>query len=497
VTRAPAEVLASLGRPRVVVVGDLMLDRYLTGTVERISPEAPVQVLRVDRDESRLGGAGSVAHDLAVLGARAALVGVLGPDAAGESFRRMAAEARVELHAVEEEGRPTTVKTRHLARRHAMTQQMLRVDAETTVWVDPGVERRLVAALDAALASADALLVSDYAKGCLTPGVLLHALAWGKRTGKPVVVDPKGEDFAKYLGATGITPNRAEAGAATGLRVRTVEDAIAAAERLVERLELRFALVTLDRDGMVLKDAGAEPRHVPTAPREVGDVTGAGDMVLAVLGLVLAAGGTAAEGATLANVAAGIEVERVGVVPLRRDEIEARLSERVPAGGRKVVDRADAAALVQRLRAAGRSVVFTNGCFDLLHAGHVRYLRFAREQGDALVVGLNSDASVRRLKGPDRPVNGAADRAEVLAALADVDHVIVFEEDDPAALLADVRPDVLVKGEDWRDKGVVGRALVESYGGRVVLAPLLEGRSTSGTIERLKKTPKKGAPRAR
>jgi D-beta-D-heptose 7-phosphate kinase/D-beta-D-heptose 1-phosphate adenosyltransferase len=409
----------------------------------------------------------------------------------------MAGEAGIELHAVALDGRPTTVKTRHLARRHAMTQQMLRVDAEVVSPIDAGVERKVVAALDLALARADAVLVSDYAKGCLAPGVLLHVLAWGKRTGKPVVVDPKGEDYARYRGATGITPNRSEAGAATGLRLRTLEDAAEAARRLVEGLDLSFALVTLDRDGMFLHEASGRTRHVPTTPREVGDVTGAGDMVLAVLGLVLAAGGSPEEGATLANVAAGIEVERVGVVPLRRDEIEARLSGRAPAGGPKVVERSQAAALAERLRAAGRRVVFTNGCFDLLHAGHVRYLRFARAQGDVLVVGLNSDASVRRLKGPERPVTGVADRAEVLAALGDVDHVVVFEEDDPGTLLEDLRPDVLVKGEDWRDKGVVGRALVESYGGRVVLAPLLEGRSTTGTIERLRGPAKPGSSRAR
>ncbi len=497
-TRSPAEVLQSIGRPKVVVAGDVMVDRYLTGVVERISPEAPVQVLRVDQDEARLGGAASVAHDLVVLGADTTLVGVLGSDAAAGQIRTMAAEAGIAFRPVVDPGRATTVKTRHLARRHAMSQQMLRVDRETTAPLSPDVETALAAELEAALSGADALLLSDYAKGALTPAVLARAFQWGKRTGRPVVVDPKGEDYAKYRGASGVTPNRSEAGAATGSRIRTVEDAARAADELLRRLDLRFALVTLDRDGMVLRDVSGEARHIRTAPREVGDVTGAGDMVLSVLGLVLAAGGTPLEAAVLANVAAGIEVERVGVVPVARHEIEARLAERSPATGQhKVVPRRDVKGLAERLKAAGKSVVFTNGCFDLIHAGHVRYLRFAREQGDVLVVGLNSDASVRRLKGEGRPVTPEGDRTEVLAGLADVDHVVVFEEDDPALLVRDLRPDVLVKGEDWRDKGVVGRELVESYGGRVVLAPILEGRSTSGTIEKVRRADPTRPPKPR
>jgi D-beta-D-heptose 7-phosphate kinase/D-beta-D-heptose 1-phosphate adenosyltransferase len=482
--RPPSEVLASIGRPRIVVVGDLILDRYVEGSVERISPEAPVQVLRVESDETRLGGAGSVAHNLAVLGADVVLVGVLGADEPGRRFAERAAAAGVRLSAPTDPARPTSVKTRHLARSHSLSQQLLRVDDERTEPVEGALEAAVAETVAAELGRADAAIVSDYAKGLLTDGILARLFAWSGETGKPVVVDPKREGFEGYRGATGITPNRPETAMATGLRVKTVADAERAAERLVGHLDLEFALVTLDRDGMVLKDRAGPPHHFPSTPREVFDVTGAGDMVISVLGLVLASGGTPAEGAALANVAAGIEVEHVGVVPIPRSEIAARLA---AEGGTvaKSLDRAGAAAAARALRTAGKRVVFTNGCFDVLHAGHARFLAAARRLGDALFVGLNSDASVRRLKGAGRPVHSEDDRVEVLAALAAVDHVVVFPEDDPVALLQAIRPDVLVKGEDWKEKGVLGRDLVEGYGGKVVLVPLLEGRSTTGTLERL------------
>jgi D-beta-D-heptose 7-phosphate kinase/D-beta-D-heptose 1-phosphate adenosyltransferase len=485
VSRSPAEVLASIASPRVVVVGDLLLDRWITGTVERLSPEAPVPVLAVEGDDRRLGGAGSVAQALAVLGAKASLVGVLGADEEGRAFRALAAEAGLSLHAVPDASRPTSLKTRHLARSHSTPQQVLRVDRESTAAVGGAVETAVVAALDAALADADACLVSDYQKGLLTRAVTSRAFEWGKKRGKPVLVDPKGDDFSRYEGATGIKPNRAQAGAVAGLAVRTAAEARRAAEALLSRHGFAFVLLTLDRDGMLLAERGKEPQAFRTTPREVFDVTGAGDVALAVAGLVLASGGTPPEAAALANVAAGLEVEKVGVVPIPRAEIAARLSEAGPAAaGGKVVDRAQAAALGRRLREAGRRVVFTNGCFDVLHAGHVRYLEFARAQGDVLVVGLNADESVRRLKGAGRPVNGAADRAAVLAGMSAVDHVVVFHEDDPLRLVEEVLPDVLVKGEDWRDKGVVGREVVEGRGGKVVLAPLLEGRSTTAILDR-------------
>ncbi len=487
--RSPAHLLAELGRPRVVVVGDLILDRYVTGTVDRISPEAPIQVLTVESDERRLGGAGSVAQALAVLEARATLVGVVGLDDSGAEVRRQAESHGIELLAIEDASRPTSLKTRHLARSHSTPQQVLRVDREDARPISSDVEARVFAALDRALAGADAALLSDYQKGFLTPAVILHVVAWGRRTGKPVVVDPKGDDFSRYAGATGIKPNRAQAAKIVGFSIPSAVEAERAADQLIARFGFDFALVTLDRDGMCLKVRDGVGTILRTAPREVFDVTGAGDMVLAVLGLALGCGASPAEAAALANVAAGLEVEKVGVVPIPRSEIAARLAEASGPRPDKIVDRPAAVALGRRLREAGRRIVFTNGCFDVLHAGHARYLSFARAQGDVLVVGVNADDSVRRLKGPGRPVNPVGDRAEVLAALEAVDHVVVFHEDDPSKLIHEVAPDVLVKGEDWKDKGVIGREFVEGRGGRVVLAPLLPGRSTTAILEKGAKKP--------
>ena len=485
-TRAPAEVLAALGSPRLVVVGDLMVDRYLTGVVERISPEAPIQVLRAESESERLGGAASVAADVAALGAQVTLVGVVGDDPAAARLPQLARAMGVTLEAVAEPGRRTTIKTRHLARSQSGAQQVLRVDSETAAPLAPKTESAVIERLRALVVGAQGILVSDYAKGLLTPRVLETLIAHGRKAGIPVVVDPKGDAFARYRGATCITPNRAEARRATGVEIPDAAAAEEAAARLLKDTGVDFVLVTLDRDGMYLKAGAARGVHIPTTPREVFDVTGAGDMVLAVLAMGLASGATPLESATLANVAAGLEVEHVGVVPITRSEIAARLASEGRGGSKEVV-RADLPALLRRERAAKRRIVFTNGCFDVLHAGHVRYLTAARAEGDVLIVGLNSDGSVRRMQkpGPPRPVNAQADRIEVLSALSMVDHVVVFDEDTPEALIREVQPDVLVKGADWADKGVVGRDLVEARGGKVVLVPLLEGRSTTRTLERL------------
>jgi D-beta-D-heptose 7-phosphate kinase/D-beta-D-heptose 1-phosphate adenosyltransferase len=484
-SRSPAEVLAALDAPRLVVLGDLMVDRYVQGVVERVSPEAPIPVLRAERETERLGGAASVAADVAVLGAATTLIGVVGDDALAARVPVLAHALGIHLAAAAEPGRRTSLKTRHLAQRHAGSQQVLRVDSESTTPIRPATEEVVLAHVAAAMHGAQGLLLSDYAKGLLTPRVLEAAFALGRRAGVPVLVDPKGERYERYRGATCITPNRAEAARATGVALHDLAGAEQAAERLLGQTGCPFVLITLDRDGMYLKEQGRPGTHIPTTPREVFDVTGAGDMVLAVLAMGLASGASALEAAALANVAAGLEVEHVGVVPITRAEISARLA-RGGQGGSKRVARAEVAALAERERAAGRRVVFTNGCFDVLHAGHVRFLAAARDEGDLLVVGLNSDASVRRLKGERRPVNGVEDRVEVLSGLSSVDVVVVFEEDTPAALIADVLPDVLVKGQDWAEKGVVGSEVVQARGGRVVLLPLLPGRSTTATIERMR-----------
>jgi len=487
VSRPLSRVLESLGSPRLLVVGDLILDRYLAGVVERISPEAPIQILRVESESERLGGAGSAAVNVRVLGAEVAALGVLGGDAAATRLAQLAQEAGVELLSIRAPDRRTSVKTRHVARGHFTAQQILRVDEETVAPVGEAQESALRALLAPRLSIFDAILVNDYGKGLLTGSLLRWLLDAAAAAGRPVLVDPyKGRDFARYRGATALTPNRAEASTATGVEVVDLDSAQRAADLLIDRLGLEFALVTLDKEGMFLKQRGGEGRHLPTTPREVFDVTGAGDMVLSVLGMALASGATPLEAAGLANVAAGLEVERVGVVPVTRAEIAARLAKDGAGAAAKRLDRSQVAALCAGLRAAGRRIVFTNGCFDVLHAGHVRYLAQARALGDVLVLGLNGDASVRRLKGADRPLNPLEDRLDVLCALSSVDHVVVFEEDVPNALIEQVVPDVLVKGADWRGKVVEGSDFVESRGGRVVLIDLHEGRSTSGLVDRIR-----------
>ena len=485
-SRSLPEVLAALGAPRIVVIGDLVLDRYLTGAVDRISPEAPIQVLRVEREEERLGCAGSVAQMVAVLGAETTLVGVVGNDEGARRMARLAEDAGITLEVVVESGRRTAVKTRHLARSHSTDQQVLRVDEETIGPVSSSGEARLEEIVRRVVSGADAVIVSDYGKGGLSDGLLAFVLRKAREGGMPVVVDPKGDDYTRYLGATCITPNRTETQKATGVRVVDLDAAEEAAQTIVTQSDLDFALITLDREGMYFMSRDGAGLHLPTTPREVFDVTGAGDMVVSVLGMALAAAAEPLEAAALANVAAGLEVEHVGVVPVTRDEIAARLASGIEGHAAKRVDRADVAALAARHRAAKRRIVFTNGCFDILHAGHVRFLAEAKTYGDVLIVGLNSDDSVRRLKGEGRPINPAADRVDVLSALAAVDHVVVFDEDVPTALIEKVQPDVLVKGRDYEDKVVEGREFVEAHGGQVILVDLHEGRSTTSLVDRIR-----------
>ena len=485
------EVLRSLRRPVVAVVGDLLLDRYVFGSVGRVSPEAPVHVLRVEREEERPGGAGSVAVMAAGLGARCRVAGITGDDPAGERLRALLRAAGADARGVRRvRGRPTTVKTRLVARNAAGHQQVLRVDREDDAPPPAGDLRALAAAARAAVRGADAVVVSDYAKGALPDGVLRAVLEEARRRRVPALVDPKRADFRAYRGASVVTPNRAETERATGRAVRTPADAEAAGRALARDLRLDAALITLDRDGMVLVPRRGPAVHVPTSPREVFDVTGAGDMVIAALAAALGSGASLEEAARLANVAAGLEVARFGAVPVSRDE----LLEAVHAPGgdaaRKVLPRGALREALRARRARGEKVVLTNGCFDLLHSGHVRYLASARAEGDLLVVGLNSDASVRRLKGPGRPISTFRERAELLASLSCVDFVVEFREDTPERLVRAVDPQVLVKGEDWREKGVVGREWVESRGGRVVLAPLVRGRSTTDLLRRVRGLPR-------
>ena len=476
----------ALGRPTVVVIGDLMLDRYVFGSVARISPEAPIQVLRVGREQERPGGAASVATNLHALGAEVRLIGFTGQDGAAGRLRSLLEADEIDVRGlVAVADRVTTLKTRMVAGRAAGHQQILRVDREDDGPFAEADEQRLLAACETELAGAHCVVLSDYAKGVLSARVTVRVIGLARARGIPVVVDPKGGNYSKYRGATVVTPNRKEAREATGIEMSSRDAFSRAGRALLDLAGVEAVVITLDKDGMAVIERDGGERVVPTTPREVFDVSGAGDVVTAVLGLALGDGRSLYEAVLLANVAAGVECGKVGAVPVTRDEVLQALGA-VPEASHRVVSVEQLLGALEPFRAAGREVVFTNGCFDILHAGHVRYLQAARRLGQALVVGLNDDASVRRLKGPERPINSQADRAELLASLSCVDFVVLFGEDTPLEVISRVLPDVLVKGEDWRDKGVVGSDIVEAHGGRVVLVPLLEGRSTTGLVDRIR-----------
>lgn len=477
--------IRDLGSPRIGLVGDLMLDEYVWGDVRRISPEAPIPVLRVTRRQVRVGGAGSVAVNLARLGARVVVFSRLGADRAGQRVRELLAREGCDLTGVlDEPDRPTTLKTRLIGsvqQADRAMQQILRVDEEdASPASSPVVEGLLRHARDRA-GDLDAILVSDYHKGLVSAPLVEGLTAQGRD--RPILVDPAlVEDYSLYRGVDLICPNRFEAQLASGMPCGTIEECRAAGDRLIATLGLGAVAMTLDREGILLCRRGQPSRHVPTRVRTVTDVTGAGDMVLTVLGLVTADGGDLDRAVELANVAAGIEVRHLGVTPVSRSEIEQELTHRgLPVAG-KLKTAEELEPLLRDARESGRTVVFTNGCFDLLHLGHHHLLEAARAEGDLLVVAVNSDASIRRLKGPSRPRIPESDRVRMIAGLECVDYVTVFDDDTPIPLLERLRPGVLVKGAEYRGGGVVGHDLVEGYGGRIALVEQIPGISTTALL---------------
>ena len=464
---------------RVLVAGDLMLDRYWSGTTRRISPEAPVPVVQVGAMEDRPGGAANVALNLAALGCRTTITGVTGDDEAADILTIRLADAGVEARLHRQRGLPTITKLRVLSHH----QQLIRLDFEQSL--APRGEDPLPGLVDGLLGQADLLVLSDYAKGTLAdPRPLIDA---ARRQGKPVLVDPKGRDFDRYRGATLLTPNRAELEDVVG----AVEDDAALIEKgqgLRAELGLQALLVTLGERGMLLLRGGVPgdeaALHLPTRAREVYDVTGAGDTVIATLAAALAAGVELAEACTLANCAAGLAVGKLGTATVSARELERA---RLGSEWHTILDQDSLVAAVAEARAQGERVVMTNGCFDILHQGHVAYLQQARRLGDRLVVAVNDDDSVRRLKGPDRPINGAESRMAVLAGLASVDWVCPFGEDTPEDLICRVRPDILVKGGDYRPDQIAGADCVRRAGGEVRVLPFLPGHSTSRIIGDIKR----------
>jgi len=474
--------LSALAEQTVLCVGDLMLDEFVYGEVSRISPEAPTPIIAVKRTESMIGGAGNVARNLVALGTRCIFVGVVGTDDAGRALTAaLGADPLIEFHLVVDASRQTTRKVRFVSEHHSA--HLLRADWEMAQPIDSGSEDALIGHVIKAMPKAGALVLSDYAKGALTPRVIRAVIDAANKAGKPVVVDPKGRDYGIYRGATLITPNRQELADATSSPAQTDDQVAAAAAEIGRELGTKAVLVTRSEAGMTLVGEGAAI-HVPAYPVRVRDVSGAGDTVVAVLAAMLAMQADFESAMRAANAAAAVVVGKRGTATLSVAELRSRiLPAATLAPEEKIVfDWALLDEHIAEWRKQGLRVGFTNGCFDLLHPGHVKLLAGARAACDRLVVGLNGDASVTRLKGEGRPVQAVQARAEVLAALEAVDLVVVFDEDTPEKLIARVKPTVLVKGSDYKREDVVGHAIVEGLGGQVILIDIVPGHSTSAMV---------------
>jgi D-beta-D-heptose 7-phosphate kinase/D-beta-D-heptose 1-phosphate adenosyltransferase len=476
-----ADYVKRLSRASVLVVGDAMLDRYVYGEVTRVSPEAPVPILTVTREVAMPGGAGNVVRNLIALEAATAFVSVVGDDQAGSDLTGLiGGQQGVEPWLLVQGGRTTTLKTRYIAQ----GQHLIRADREETIALPEKLSERLIRIATDAMAATSVTVLSDYRKGVLGADVAPRLIAAAKSLGRKVIVDPKGTDYTRYNGADLVTPNRRELSEATGLAADSESGIVAAAQVLLQRHNFGAVLVTRAEDGMSLITADAI-RHYPGEAREVFDVSGAGDTVVATLAAAMAVDVPIFEAARLANIAGGIVVGKVGTAVARQNDLLAALQP-VTGALRKIVTAAAAAEAAERWRSRGYTVGFTNGCFDLLHPGHVHLLEQCRAMCDRLIVGMNADASVKRLKGPTRPVQPEAARAAVLASLASVDLVCLFEDDTPLSILTLIKPDLLMKGADYTLETVVGAKEVESWGGKVALAELLPGHSTTATLARLR-----------
>jgi len=483
-------LVEKLSGHRILCVGDVMLDRYVYGQVERISPEAPIPVLHTQREAVTLGGAGNVVRNIVSLGGQVDLVGVIGQDQAGYDLaKQLTGLTQVAPYLLTDNSRPTTLKTRFVAD----GQQLLRADHEISQPISADMEDQILMRAKAALEGCNIIILSDYAKGVLTSRVVSEIIELARGKNRKVLIDPKGRDFTRYRGASMLTPNRRELQDATGITIRGVEDAEKAARQLIDAHKFDAVLAKLGSDGVCLVPRGEKAQHYHASAREVFDVSGAGDTVVAAMALALAGGLAPGDGAALANVAGSVVVGKIGTAVCTPDELTRELAhDQVLESERKIVDLAEASEIAERWRKQGFKVGFTNGVFDLLHPGHVSLVRQAKAACDKLIIGLNSDASVKRLKGESRPVQNEMARAAVLASLADVDQVVVFGEDTPLNLIKAVRPAVLVKGSDYTKDKVVGANEVESWGGQVILARLVDGQSTTATIAKLQTSKKAG-----
>lgn len=463
--------------PQILVIGDLMIDHYLWGGCERISPEAPVQVVDIARETTVLGGAGNVINNLVALGAHVNIAGVIGDDENGEELCTMLDAIGVKSEGlVKQKGRKTSKKSRIIA----SNQQILRYDKESKDAIDLTSEQAIVSYVKSTIDLCDILILSDYGKGVITDSVAAGVITAARNAGKKVLVDPKGKDYRKYQGAYLLTPNKKEASEATGIVINDEASLKKALLNLKETCDLECSMITLSEDGIAIYDESM--RRFPTVAKEVYDVTGAGDTVIASLSFALSSGLGIDEAAPFANHAAAVVVGKIGSATVTLSEIEEYESSlHQSTSDMHIKSKEEIVALSDRLKKEGKKVVFTNGCFDILHVGHVKYLQEAKSYGDVLIVGLNSDSSVRELKGPTRPVNNEDDRAYILAALESVDYVVVFSEETPHDLIKSIAPDILVKGGDYEGKVVVGAEFAKE----LRLVQFVDGKSTTATIARI------------
>jgi len=480
------EILLRANKPKILVLGDIMLDEYIWGKVDRISPEAPVQVIQVESRNYILGGAANVAHNLLDMGALVEICAVIGDDDNGKILKELIAKAGIGNTGIFlENGRKTTLKTRVIAH----DQQVVRIDQETVVPVTKEIQEKILTYIDKKIKLFDGVILSDYAKGLLAEDLISKLMKICKREKKGVIVDPKGSDYRKYRGAIVITPNLRELEMASGIKLISKlkccgdDEILKATERIMEETSCNTVIVTRGKDGMSVCSKAEGIVHLKAEAKEVYDVSGAGDTAIAALGLAFFSGLDIINSARLANIAAGIVVGKVGTATASKDEILKKIDDFHL--GEKLLTAKELPLIVSRLKANNKKIVFTNGCFDLLHVGHIFLLQKAKSFGDILIVGLNSDESVRKLKGNKRPLISEKERALVLSALNCVDYIVLFPEATPLKLLKEIRPDVLVKGGDYKHHEVVGHKEVESYGGRVELVPIFQGASTSKLIEKI------------
>ncbi len=478
-------LLENLHCARILCIGDVILDHFYSGSIERISPEAPIPVLKLENKVSMLGGAGNVVRNLAGLGAKVSFTTVVGKDVDGDEIKRLICkEGLVDFLVIDDETRRTSVKTRFMAE----GQQILRTDHETVFALNDQIEKKLITTATEAMRNCDAIILSDYAKGVLTDKAIVELIKAAKTGSKVIIIDPKGVDYSCYNGADIITPNRRELFEATGMPTDSDEDVALAAQNLIEKYGFGAVIATRSKDGMTLLRKDGRLSHLRAEAIDVFDVSGAGDTVVATLATALSAGADIEDAARLANIAAGIVVGKVGTAVVFTKEFLPELLHQDQINSEaKVMALEPALDRISKWRRSGNSIGFTNGCFDLLHPGHISLLNQAREQTDKLVVGLNSDSSVKVLKGKERPVQSELARAIILASLSAVDMVIIFSEETPIKLIERLRPDVLIKGADYTLKDVVGSEIVQSYGGRIFLAEIIPGHSTTGTIAKLGK----------